>query len=87
MRSVIIAAALALAWSIGVASPAYAVPAHLHCLATPGTTTAIAGGVTANAPHETLERFHSNVHLGAFANNSPSSPVTISATSPTGSCE
>ena len=78
MRALIAALILALASTLIGASPALAVPAHLHCLTTPGGTTTVAGGVTANAPHDTaFHNFHGNVHTGAFANNSASSPVTI----------
>jgi hypothetical protein len=68
-----------------IPAPASAVPLHLHCLTTPGGTHAIAGGVTANAPHNTaFHNFHNNVHTGAFAGQNPN---TVTATAPTGSCE
>lgn len=87
MRAFIAALILALASTLVGATPALAdVPLHLHCLTTPGTTTAIAGGVTANAPQAAFETFHFRVHLGAFANNSVNSPVTVAPTAPTGSC-
>ena len=85
MRALIAGLILALASTLGGATPALAdVPTHLHCLTTPGTTTAVAGGLTANGPHDAFTRFHFQVHLGAFAN--PSNPVSVAATSPTGSC-
>ncbi len=87
MRSIIVAIALALGWTISAASPAHAVPIHLHCLTNPGGTHAIAGGLTANGPQKAFDNFHWYVHLGAFANNSAESPVTLAATSPTGSCD
>ncbi len=70
-----------------LATFALAVPTHLHCLDTPGATVAIASGLTENGPHDAFHQFHFNVHLGAFATNSASSPVTISTTTPDGSCE
>lgn len=87
MRAFIAALILALASALFGATPALAdVPLHLHCLTTPGGTTAIAGGLTANGPQAAFEQFHFSVHLGAFANNSASSPVTVAPTAPTGSC-
>ena len=86
MRSLISALILALSCTALTATPALAVTLHLHCLHTPGTITAIAGGLTANAPHAAFDTFHANVHQGAFVNNSPSSPVFVTTTSPTGSC-
>ena len=86
MRSVILALIIALSLTLLSAAPALAVPIHLHCLHTPGTVTAIAGGLTANGPQGAFDTFHANVHHGAFDNNSPSSPVFITTTSPTGSC-
>jgi hypothetical protein len=84
MRAFIAALVLALAVTLSGASPALAqVPVHLHCLTTLGTTTAIAGGLTANGPHAAFERFHFQVHLGALAN--PTNPVTVQAVF-TGSC-
>jgi hypothetical protein len=84
MRAFIAALFLALAATLGAATPALAdVPVHLHCLTTPGTTTAIAGGLTANAPHDAFTGFHFQVHLGAFTNTTM---VSVAATSPTSSC-
>jgi len=78
MRALIVALILALSSILVGATPALAdVPVHLHCLATPGTTTAIAGGLTANAPHDAFTGFHFQVHLGALAN--PTNPVSVSA--------
>ena len=85
MRGFIVALILALASTLVGATPALAdVPVHLHCLTTPGGTHAIAGGLTANAPHDAFTGFHFKVHLGALTN--PNNPVTVAATSPTGSC-
>ncbi|HET9808277.1 MAG TPA: hypothetical protein VFQ66_01180 [Candidatus Limnocylindria bacterium] len=85
MRGFIAALILALASTLVGATPALAdVPVHLHCLTTPGGTHAIAGGLTANAPHDAFTGFHFKVHLGALTN--PNNPVTVAATSPTGSC-
>jgi len=86
MRAFIAALILALASTLIGSTPALATHTHLHCLTNPGGTTAIAGGLTANAPHDAFSRFHTQVHLGAFANNSPSSPVTVAPTSPTLGC-
>ena len=86
MHIVVMALILTCSWLVTAANPALAVPLHLHCLHTPGTVTAIAGGVTANAPQSAFDTFHMDVHLGAFANNSPSSPVFITTTTPAGSC-
>jgi hypothetical protein len=84
LRTFIAALILALASMVVGASPALAdVPVHLHCLSTPGTTTAIAGGLTANAPHDAFTTFHFQVHLGALAN--PTNPVTVAAVF-TGGC-
>ena len=85
MRAFIVALILALASTLLGATPALAdVPVHLHCLTTPGTRTAVAAGLTANGPHAAFTRFHLQVHLGAFANLT--NPVSVSTTSPTGSC-
>jgi hypothetical protein len=84
MRALIAALILALASTLIGASPAVAqAPLHLHCLTTPGTTTAIAGGLTANAPDAAFQHFHHQVHLVAL---SSSGNLTAVPTSPTGSC-
>lgn len=84
MRAFIAALILALASTVVGATPALAdVPVHLHCLTTPGTTTAIAGGLTANAPHDAFSTFHFQVHLGALTS---SGNLTVAPTAPTGSC-
>jgi hypothetical protein len=77
MRAFIAALILALASALMGATPALATHTHLHCLTTPGTKTAIAGGLTANAPHDAFTRFHDQVHFGAFAN--PTNPVSLGA--------
>ncbi len=82
MRAFIAALILALASTLASSTPASAIHTHLHCLTTPGTTTVIAGGLTANGPHQAFSNFHTNVHFGAFANNSARSPVTVAR----GSC-
>jgi hypothetical protein len=70
MRALTLALILALASTLVGASPALAqVPVHLHCVTTPGTTTAIAGGLTANGPHAAFEHFHFQVHLGALTSS------------------
>jgi hypothetical protein len=76
-----VTAAVALAGPVGQAGAQ--VPLHLHCLATPGGTHAIAAGVTANAPQHAFENFHFNVHLGATAGQNPN---TVTPTAPTGPC-
>jgi hypothetical protein len=84
MRALIVALILALSSILVGATPALAdVPVHLHCLTTPGTTTTIAGGLTANAPHDAFTGFHFKVHLGALSN--PTNPISVSAVF-TGSC-
>jgi hypothetical protein len=87
MRSVILALIVAVSLTLFSAAPALAVPIHLHCLHTPGTVTAIASGLTRNGPQGAFDTFHAVVHQGAFVNNSPSSPVFVTTTSPTGSCD
>jgi hypothetical protein len=87
MRSTILTLIAALSITLLSAAPALAVPIHLHCLHTPGTVTAIAGGLTANGPQGAFDTFHAVVHQGAFVNNSPSSPVFVTTTSPAGSCD
>jgi hypothetical protein len=84
MRAFIAALMLALASVLVGSTPVLADHTHLHCLTTPGTVTAIAGGLTANAPHDAFSRFHTQVHLGAFAIST--NPVSVVPTSPTGSC-
>ncbi len=84
MRAFIVALILALASTLVGGTPALANHTHLHCLTTPGGTHAIAGGLTANGPHDAFSRFHLQVHLGALTN--PNNPVTVAATGPTGSC-
>ena len=85
MRALIVALILALSSILVGATPALAdVPVHLHCLTTPGGTHSIAGGLTANGPHDAFTRFHFQVHLGALANLN--NPVTVAAIPPTGSC-
>lgn len=83
MRRFTVATIVALAYVFVGSTPALADHTHLHCLTTPGTKTAIAGGVTANAPHDAFTRFHDQVHFGAFAN--PDNPVALGAVF-TGSC-
>lgn len=84
MRAFIAALILALASALMGATPALAdVPVHLHCLTTPGGTHAIAGGLTANGPHDAFTGFHFRVHLGALMN--PNNPISVSAVF-TGSC-
>ena len=53
---------------LGAAAPAQAqVPRHLHCMTTSsGSTHAIAGGLTQNAPQSAFETFHFGVHLAVF---------------------
>jgi hypothetical protein len=54
------------------ATPAVAVPTHLHCMTNAsGNTHSIARGITLQAPHDTLHNFHENVHTGAFAGTNP----------------
>ncbi len=87
MRALIAALILALASTLAGSTPALAdVGLHLHCLTTPGGTHSIAHGLTANGPHHAFSNFHFQVHLGAFANNSANSPVTVSTKAATGSC-
>jgi hypothetical protein len=84
MRAFIAALILALASTLAGATPALAdVPVHLHCLTTPGTTTAIAGGLTANAPHDAFTAFHFQVHVGALTS---SGNLSVAPTSPGGTC-
>ena len=84
MRAFTAALILAVAATLIGASPAVAqAPLHLHCLTTPGTTTAIAGGLTANAPDSAFQHFHHQVHLVALAS---SGNLTAVPTAPTGSC-
>ena len=54
--------------ALALAAPANAqVPRHLHCMTNAsGTTHAIAGGLTANAPQSAFETFHFGVHVGVF---------------------
>ena len=66
MRAFIGAAILAAAATLAGSTPALAEHTHLHCLTTPGTMTAIAGGLTANGPHDAFSTFHSQVHLVAL---------------------
>lgn len=84
MRTFIVAVALALASTLVNSMPAVADHEHLHCLTTQGVVgMPIAGGLTANAPHDAFSRFHTQVHFGAFAN--PDNPVSLGATF-TGTC-
>jgi hypothetical protein len=80
----LVAVSVAVLGAAIVPAQASAVAPHLHCLTTPGGTHAIALGVTHHAPHETLENFHSNVHLGVFVNGN--NPNTLAAIAPSGSC-
>jgi hypothetical protein len=84
MRALIAGLILAMASTLVGASPALAqVPVHLHCVTTPGTTTAIAGGLTANGPDPAFQHFHHQVHLVALAR---SGNLGVVPTSPSGSC-
>jgi hypothetical protein len=83
MRAFIAGLTLAVASMLASSTPALADHTHLHCLTTPGARTDIAGGLTANAPHDAFSRFHVQVHFGAFAN--PDNPVSLGAVF-TGSC-
>ena len=77
MRARIAGLIIALAATLAGSTPALANHNHLHCLTTPGVRTTIAAGLTANASHVGFANFHGNVHLGAFANNSSSSPTSL----------
>ncbi|HKY50475.1 MAG TPA: hypothetical protein VJP45_04395 [Candidatus Limnocylindria bacterium] len=83
MRALVAATALALASLVAGTTPALAVDRHLHCLTTPGGTTTIAAGLTANGPQAAFDQFHFQVHFGALAN--PNNPVTVAGIF-TGSC-
>jgi hypothetical protein len=61
------------------------VPRHIHNLTTPGTTTAIATGVSENAPCTAFLNFHENVHLGVFAEPG-GNPNTVAPTLIGGEC-
>jgi hypothetical protein len=68
MRALIVALILALSSILVGATPALAdVPVHLHCLTTPGTTTTIAGGLTANAPHDAFTGFSTSRSISAHS--------------------
>jgi hypothetical protein len=83
MRIAILAGVLAGAFAFAVPAQAQ-VPRHLHCLTdASGSTHAIAGGLTANAPQSAFETFHFGVHLAVFAEGP--NPHAL-APSFTGSC-
>ena len=77
MRALIAGLIIAVAATVAASTPALAEHNHLHCLTTPGGRTTIAAGVTTNASHVGFTNFHANVHFGAFANNSSSSPTSL----------
>jgi hypothetical protein len=84
MRRIVVVIAAVTGLALMPAS-ASAVPAHLHCLTTPGGTHSIARGVTLNAPHESaFHNLHENVHVDVFV--AGQNPNTLIAISPTGSC-
>jgi len=84
MRRVVLAGVLA--GVLASAAPASAqVPRHLHCLTNASdNTSAIAGGLTANAPQSAFETFHFGVHLAVFVEGPNPHTLTPSFT---GSCE
>ena len=78
-------AVLAVVGTVGwLATPAGAVPRHIHFLTTPGTTTAIATGVSEHAPCTAFLNLHENVHLGVFLGGQ--FPNTVSTQIIPGTC-
>ena len=83
MRRILVAGILAGALTLAAQAQAQ-VPRHLHCLTnSSGTTHAIAGGLTENAPQSAFETFHFGVHLDVFM--AGPNPHTLTP-SFTGSC-
>ena len=82
IRRTVVTLAMTALLLVALAGQTLAVPTHLHCLTTPsGHVHSIAGGVTYQAPHETLHNFHSNVHFGAFVGH-PLGPLSADASEP-----
>jgi hypothetical protein len=60
------------------ASPANAIPRHVHNVATPnGESHSIAKGVSFQAPCTAFLNVHNNVHLGVFAAGKNPNPLTV----------
>jgi hypothetical protein len=58
-----------IALALAVATPAAAIPRHVHSITTPAGTTEFGGGVSNSAPCVAFLNLHENVHLGAFEPN------------------
>jgi hypothetical protein len=73
-----------LVFALAAASPAGAVPRHVHSVTTPGGTQEIGGGVSFEAPCVAFLNLHENVHLAVFA--SGTNPNAISVEFISGTC-
>ena len=72
MRKLLVGVVAAAAFTVGSGSAAAHPPDHWHCLKTPnGKWHLIAHGVTDNAVHRALEKFHFNVHQPVFGVDAP----------------
>jgi hypothetical protein len=70
--------------ALAAASPAGAVPRHVHSITTPGGTHEFGGGVSHHAPCVAFLNLHENVHLGVFM--AGDNPNAISVEFIAGSC-
>lgn len=64
MRRFALFASIVLA--LAAASPAWAIPRHVHSITTEGGTHEFAGGVSTQAPCVAFLNLHENVHLAVF---------------------
>jgi hypothetical protein len=63
--------------ALAAASPAGAVPRHVHSITTSGGTHEFGGGVSFHAPCVAFLNLHENVHLAVFASGDNPNPISV----------
>jgi hypothetical protein len=63
--------------ALGAATPAGAVPRHIHSITTPAGTHEFGGGVSLHAPCTAFLNLHENVHLGVFASGDNPNGISV----------
>jgi hypothetical protein len=63
--------------ALAAASPAGAVPRHVHSITTPAGTHEFAGGVSFHAPCTAFLNLHENVHLAVFASGTNPNGISV----------
>jgi hypothetical protein len=75
MRRFALCGSLVLA--LAAASPAGAIPRHVHSIGTPGGTHEFGGGVSRNAPCVAFLNLHENVHLAVFGDGNNPNAISV----------